>query len=96
MSECAGRTGVGPRDEGVRPGVPERERARRDPPHLRIVRGEPDAAELAALLAVVAARAAARPAPAEPVRSSWADPARRLRAAPAAGPGAWRRSATPR
>jgi Acyl-CoA carboxylase epsilon subunit len=67
-----------------------------DLPRLRVVRGEPDAAELAALLAVVTARAAARAAPVEPARSAWADPTRRLRIAPSAGPGAWRRSATPR
>jgi hypothetical protein len=68
--------------------------------HLRIVRGDPSPEELAALLAVVSARAAA----AEPegdeaagsAGSAWADPARRLRAMPATGPGAWRRSATPR
>jgi hypothetical protein len=66
--------------------------------HLRIVRGNPDPEELAALLAVVAARAAPPSEPAEPAaaRSAWADPVRRLRSMPATGPGAWRRSATPR
>jgi len=64
---------------------------------LRIVRGEPTAEELAALVAVLAARAAAagaaaaRPRP----RSAWAEPAARLRAPLAPGPAAWRRSALP-
>jgi hypothetical protein len=64
------------------------------PPYLRIVRGEPTGAEVAALVAVLAARAAAAPAPAPP-RSSWADPTRRLGLPPRPGPGAWRRSAPP-
>ncbi|MEN3360102.1 MAG: hypothetical protein V7637_4084 [Mycobacteriales bacterium] len=62
--------------------------------HLRIVRGEPTEVELAALVAVVAARAAAAPA-GGPRRSSWADPARRLRITGRPGPDAWRRSALP-
>jgi Acyl-CoA carboxylase epsilon subunit len=65
-------------------------------PHLRVVRGDPAPEELAALLAVVATRAATAPERDRPARSEWADPARRMRAAPPAGPGAWRRSATPR
>jgi Acyl-CoA carboxylase epsilon subunit len=65
--------------------------------HLRVVKGDPDPEELAALLAVVSARAAAaEPERGETARSGWADPARRLRAMPPTGPGAWRRSATPR
>jgi Acyl-CoA carboxylase epsilon subunit len=63
-------------------------------PLLRVVRGEPTAEELAALVAVLAARAGAEPPP-EPLRSAWADPARQL-FAPRVGPGAWRRSALPR
>jgi hypothetical protein len=65
-------------------------------PLLRVVRGDPEPAELAALLAVVSAKAAATADPADPAPSGWSDPARRLRPVPAAGPGAWRRSATPR
>jgi acyl-CoA carboxylase epsilon subunit len=63
-------------------------------PYLRVVRGEPTAEELAALVAVLAARSAA-PAPAPRLRSAWADPARRLGLTHRAGPGAWRRSALP-
>jgi hypothetical protein len=66
-------------------------------PLLRVVRGEPTAAELAALVAVLTARAAAGAAARRPrPRSAWADPADRVRAPLAAGPGAWRRSALPR
>jgi hypothetical protein len=66
-------------------------------PGLRIVRGEPTEAEVAALVAVVAARAAvAAQAPTTgPGRSSWADPARRLRITGRPGPDAWRRSGFP-
>ena len=63
-------------------------------PILRIVRGEPDAAELAALAAVVAGLAAA---PAEEAaaeqRSAWADRAALIRGPLPHGPGAWRASA---
>jgi hypothetical protein len=63
-------------------------------PYLRVVRGRPTAAELAALVAVLAARSAAS-TPAPRLRSAWADPARRLALADRPGPGAWRRSALP-
>lgn len=63
-------------------------------PYLRVVRGQPTAEELAALVAVLAARSAA-PAPARKLRSAWADPARRLGLTHRAGPGAWRRSTLP-
>ena len=65
---------------------------------FRVVRGEPDDVEVAALAAVVAALAAgsgAGPAPAGPV-STWADPAARMRAPIAVGPHAWRTSTWPR
>lgn len=65
-----------------------------EPPFLRVVRGEPTPVELAALVAVLAARAAAGPGPPGP-RSAWADPAARLGVPPAPGPSAWRRSALP-
>ena len=65
-----------------------------EPPFLRVVRGEPTAEELAALVAVLAARAAAAPARPRP-RSAWADPASRLRVPLTPGPAAWRRSALP-
>jgi hypothetical protein len=64
-------------------------------PYLRVVRGEPTAEELAALVAVLAARQAAAPAPAPRPRSAWADPARRLGLTDRPRPGAWRRSALP-
>ncbi len=63
-------------------------------PYLRVVRGEPTAEELAALVAVVAARAVG-PATAPRVRSAWSDPARRLGLTSRPGPGAWRRSVLP-
>jgi hypothetical protein len=70
------------------PGTPGR-------PLLRVVRGNPDDTELAALTAVVAA-AATRGEPASPPqRSRWGDPAARLRTPLRPGPGAWRASALP-
>lgn len=72
---------------GMRPGRPV----------LRIVRGEPDEAELAALAAVVAGLASGeRPEPAPEPRSAWADRASLMRRPLAHGPGAWRASALPR
>ena len=64
-------------------------------PLLRVVRGEPTPEQLAALLAVVAARAGAPAArQPRPVRSLWATPV--LRAPLSPGPGAWRASVLPR
>ncbi|WP_253829907.1 acyl-CoA carboxylase subunit epsilon [Prauserella aidingensis] len=62
---------------------------------LRVVRGEPDDAELAALTAVVAGLAAhGDDAEAEqPARSRWADRAAAIRRPLTPGPGAWRASA---
>jgi hypothetical protein len=60
-------------------------------PLLRIVRGEPAAEELAALMAVVAARAVG-PRPESTPGSAWTDRARLVRRTPAPGPGAWRAS----
>ena len=67
------------------------------PPHLVVVRGEPSAEELAALTAVLTARAAAARAAAEqsePKRttSGWRDRSHGLRAPLRPGPGAWRMS----
>jgi hypothetical protein len=59
-------------------------------PLLRVVRGEPTAAELAALVAVLTARSGARPEAAP--RSAWTDRALLVRRCPAPGPGAWRTS----
>jgi hypothetical protein len=67
-------------------------------PLLRVVRGQPDDVELAAVtvvLASVAARAgegSQRSAP----RSAWADRAALLRRPLSHGPGAWRSSVLPR
>ncbi|ARZ68216.1 acyl-CoA carboxylase subunit epsilon [Streptomyces sp. HU2014] len=62
---------------------------------IKVVRGNPTPEELAAALAVVQARAAARGAAAREAgeaRPEWSEPARRLAAGrmPAAGPRAWR------
>lgn len=65
-------------------------------PALRIVRGNPDDAELAALTAVLSAAGSPEEPPSEPKRSLWADRAARLGRAPRPGPGAWRASALPR
>jgi hypothetical protein len=71
--------------------------APKNPPHLVVVRGEPTAEELAALTAVLSARAGAarsaeEPPPARP--SGWRDRSRLVRGAPPRpGPGAWRLSA---
>jgi hypothetical protein len=65
-------------------------------PLFRVVRGNPDDAELAGLTAVVAALASTPAAPAAPVEgSAWGDPARRVRNPLRHGPGAWRASSRP-
>jgi len=72
-------------------------------PLLRVVRGEPTAEELAALVSVVAAlasrAAAARDAGGPASRSApplWRDRSALVRAPLRAGPGAWRASGLPR
>ncbi|MFB9931035.1 acyl-CoA carboxylase subunit epsilon [Amycolatopsis halotolerans] len=68
-----------------------------DAPLLRVVRGNPDDAELAALTAVVATVASASaPAPARRRTSWWGDRSTAVHAPIAAGDGAWRASALPR
>lgn len=66
-------------------------------PVLRVVRGNPDDTELAALLAVIACAGPGEIAqvPEEP-RSRWADRAAMHGAPVRAGPGGWRASALPR
>ncbi|MGH3424930.1 MAG: acyl-CoA carboxylase subunit epsilon [Nocardioidaceae bacterium] len=69
-------------------------------PVLRIVKGDPTAEELAALVSVVAARNAAADEQAERAskrrtRSAWGDPALATRPVMRVGPGGWRRSAFP-
>ncbi len=63
-------------------------------PFLRVLRGEPTDEELAAVVTVLAARAAAVVGPSRPpARSAWAAPKARLRRPLHPGPDAWRRSA---
>lgn len=66
---------------------------------IKVERGRPTAEELAAVVALVQARAAAAQAPADgPSRlDAWASPARNVpNSAHTPGPGAWRTSAWPR
>jgi hypothetical protein len=65
---------------------------------FRVVRGEPDDAELAALTVVLAAAATGGPASTGPARrtSCWADRQAALRQPLHPGPGAWKASALPR
>ena len=70
------------------------------PVFLSVVRGNPTDTELAALVTVVASRAAAAaaevPAPARAPRSRWSDKSRLMRASLSPRPDAWRRSVLPR
>ena len=66
------------------------------PPLLRVVRGTPDATELAALVAVTAALASSAPTPSSAPPSPWRDHAPLLRRPLFAGPGAWHSSSLPR
>jgi hypothetical protein len=61
---------------------------------LRVVNGTPDAAELAALVAVVTAMAGGDGAGADRPRSTWSDPRRMVRRPLPAG--GWRTSFAPR
>jgi hypothetical protein len=74
----------------------EAEPARPTPPLLRIVRGEPSAEELAALVAVLAARSSAAVGSATGSRTDWNRPSRLVRQPVHADPGGWRASALPR
>jgi len=70
-------------------------------PYLRVVRGDANAEEIAALVASLMAVAAARSRAANaakraPVLHNWNAPARRMRATPSPSAGGWRRSALPR
>ena len=66
-------------------------------PVLRVVKGDPTPEELAALIAVVTARAAAAPAPesSQPHASDWSSYWRNVRRPLHPGPGRWRASAHP-
>jgi len=64
---------------------------------LRVVAGQPSAEQIAALVAVLAARAASPvPGPGTPMRSEWSQRSRLLRAPLLRTPGGWRASALPR
>ena len=64
-------------------------------PLLTVLRGEPTPEQLAALVAVVAARGTAADEPAAPLpRPLWSVPVLRTPLSP--GPGAWRASGLPR
>ncbi|MHB8341266.1 MAG: acyl-CoA carboxylase subunit epsilon [Mycobacteriales bacterium] len=64
-------------------------------PLLRVLRGDPDDAELAALTVVALRLAAARPSPAAPAKPSWGERRPLLRTPLVVGPGRWRASALP-
>ena len=75
----------------------DRDHDRPQPPVLSVVRGSPSAEEVAAVVAVLAARApsggAARGRSA--VRNGWSERSRLLRAPLQRGPGGWRASGLP-
>jgi hypothetical protein len=64
---------------------------------LSVVRGQPTDHELAAVVAVLAARGASTKVPSRPAesRSEWANKARLLRRPLPHGPGAWHHSGLP-
>jgi hypothetical protein len=64
-------------------------------PLLRVVRGEPDDIEAAALTAVVSAMAAATRASEEEQRPPWSNPRALVRPPMSHGRGAWRASGMP-
>jgi hypothetical protein len=69
--------------------------------HISVVAGQPTATEIAAVIAVLAARARRGPTPAyeralaPASRSGWSDRTRLLRAPIVTRPGGWRASARP-
>jgi hypothetical protein len=75
------------------PGAPAQEA---EPPVLRIVRGVPGPAELAALVAVLSARTASGAAAPQEPPSAWTDRRRASRTGTDHGPGSWRASSWPR
>jgi hypothetical protein len=66
-------------------------------PVFRVVRGDPTPEEIAALVAVLAARGGDDDAPGQPrsVKNGWPDRSRLLRRPLSPGPGAWRASGLP-
>ena len=77
-------------------GTPDQATEASHRPVLRVVKGDLTPEELAALVAVVAARNAAAAHAASgtkaPVRSEWGHPARQVRPPHVFGPDQWRRS----
>ena len=65
-------------------------------PLLSVVKGNPNEEELAAIIAVVAARTGATATPPPSNFSLWARRSRLIRPAMRPGPGAWRGSTYPR
>jgi hypothetical protein len=65
-------------------------------PTLRVVRGEPTPEELAAVVAVLAARSAGAPETEPEPQSLWRDKTALLRAPLTPGQGSWRASGLPR
>jgi hypothetical protein len=68
-----------------------------DRPLLRVIRGDATPEEIAALVAVLAARGGDDDAPGPPrsVKNGWSDRSRLLRRPLSPGPGAWRGSGLP-
>lgn len=66
------------------------------PPLLRVVRGDPSPAELAAVVTVLAGVGGSGAEPTPASRGRWNDPAALVRRTLHPGPGAWRASAGPR
>lgn len=64
-------------------------------PVLRVVRGDPGPAELAAVVAVLTARSAPGAADSATPTSAWADRARAIRSGGTHGPWGWRASSYP-
>ncbi|GAB3666649.1 acyl-CoA carboxylase subunit epsilon [Actinocorallia lasiicapitis] len=62
---------------------------------LQVVKGDATPEEIAALIAVISARAAAESEVPEKRRSAWTDRSRLARQPLRAGPGAWRASGFP-
>jgi hypothetical protein len=67
-----------------------------DRPLVRVVSGNPDPAELAALIAVVAARAQEDASVSPEAESVWSAKSRQVRPSLRPGPNAWRTSTWPR
>ena len=80
---------VGKADEGGKDDEVGDEQSR---PALRIVRGEPDAEEIAALTALLTARSGDDAGRTVALRGAWGDPARTFTRMPIPGPNAWRSS----